>query len=162
MSLCLLHCNPVQYSTRSSRRLTFFSDSVKTDVPVILSQCLSIIFARDLVTSKEFVPWQVTLLRFQVPSFPSRQQMSHVGNQMEMRNAYKILIGTLKRRDYFGDISTHVKIILKWIWKKQTVGILTKWKKIIHRSFINTAMNHQSLFRFHERWGILRWPSSGM
>jgi hypothetical protein len=37
----------------------------------------------------------------------------------EMRNAYKILVGNLKGRDYSEDLGVDRKILLQWILGKQ-------------------------------------------
>jgi hypothetical protein len=42
----------------------------------------------------------------------------HVAGIGEMRNAYKILIGNLKARDYFGNLCVDVRLILRRILGK--------------------------------------------
>jgi hypothetical protein len=42
----------------------------------------------------------------------------HVTRMEEMRNAYKILVGNLKRRDRWEDLGIDGKIILEWILEK--------------------------------------------
>jgi hypothetical protein len=58
-----------------------------------------------------------------------------------MRNAYKILVGTLKRRDHVGDISVNGRIILKWILKKLYVTWPGFKNRDQWRVLVNTVMN---------------------
>jgi hypothetical protein len=44
--------------------------------------------------------------------------MRWAGHAACMKNAYRILVGNLKRREHLEDIGVDEKIILKWIFNK--------------------------------------------
>jgi hypothetical protein len=46
----------------------------------------------------------------------------HVANMGRKKNAYGILFGKLKGRDFLGDIFVDGRITSKWIWNLVTCG----------------------------------------
>lgn len=45
----------------------------------------------------------------------------HVARMGDRKNAYRVFVGHLKVRDHLKDLRVRGKIILKWIFKKQSV-----------------------------------------
>jgi len=51
----------------------------------------------------------------------------HVSRMGEGRDVYRVLVGKLRERDYWGDPGADGRIILGWIFRKWDVGVGTGW-----------------------------------
>lgn len=80
---------------------------------VLLHHCYVCVFLKNIII--------IFLIRAEIIMLAVEAHVTHL---RQMKNAYKILVVKLKRRDYLGHTDTYGRLILKLSWENRGLSVL--------------------------------------